>query len=187
MKILVLSGNPKTQGLCQSVVEEVKSGAVEGGAEIEELRLSDCHIERCHVCGDGWGTCRSTRACAFGYDGFDEVSAVVEAADALILVTPVYWGEVSESLKAFVDRFRRCQFGSEGALSGKQVLLIASAGGTGNGILTCMEQLDRFCRHTGAVIFDYVGVNRWNADYKRMTARAAAKALAGGRKNGDNL
>jgi hypothetical protein len=47
--------------------------------------------------------------------------------------------------------------------------------------------MDRFCRHTGAVIFDYTGVNRWNSDYKKEAAYAAAKAMAEGRKNGMSL
>ncbi len=184
MKVMILSGNPKKNGLCESVTEELRQGIAEAGVEWEEIRLSEYGIERCHVCGEGWGTCRSTHICAFGEDGFTEVSDRIAAADAVVLVTPVYWGETAETLKSFIDRFRRCQFGSEGALSGKPVLLVASAGGTGNGVLTCLEQMDRFCRHTGAVIFDLIGINRWSADYKRPLARAAAKALASGRKIG---
>jgi NAD(P)H-dependent FMN reductase len=67
---------------------------------------------------------------------------------------------MAEALKGFFDRLRRCDFGQQGVLAGKQILLIASAGGSGNGLLTCLEQMDRFCRHTGAVIFDYIGINR---------------------------
>jgi hypothetical protein len=47
--------------------------------------------------------------------------------------------------------------------------------------------MDRFARHTEAAIFDYIGVNRWNRDYKKKAAYAAAKAIAEGRKNGDTL
>jgi hypothetical protein len=47
--------------------------------------------------------------------------------------------------------------------------------------------MDRFCRHTGAVIFDYIGVNRWNNDYKKATIYAAAKAMTEGRKNGETV
>jgi len=79
---------------------------------------------------------------------------------------------------------RRCEFGQSGALFGKQVLLVAVPGGSGNGLLSCLEQLDRFCRHTGAVIFDYIGVNRWNSDYKKTAAYSAAKAMAEGKKAG---
>ena len=107
----------------------------------------------------------------------------------LCLVTPVYWGEMAEGLKSFLDRLRRCEHMAKegGALAGKQALLVASPGGSGNGALTCLEQMDRFCRHTGAVIFDYIGVNRWNQDYKRESAYAAAKAMAGGRRAGETL
>jgi len=187
MKIGVLSGNPKSDGLCQSVIEAAKSGVLQAGAELDEIRLCDTEIERCHVCGNGWGTCRAENTCAFGEDGFDEAVNRMAGWDALIIATPVYWGEMTEALKSFIDRFRRCHFGSAGLLSKKQVLLIAVPGGSGNGMLTCLEQMDRFCRHTDAAIFDYIGVNRWNSDYKREAARAAAFALAAGRKNGDTV
>ncbi len=180
MKILMLSGNPKQDGLCASIAAEIRAGLAAGGAQLDEVRLQEYEIARCHVCGDGWGTCRSTHVCAFGEDGFTAVSDRIAAADAVVLLTPVYWGETAETLKSFLDRFRRCQFGNEGALAGKQVLLVASAGGSGNGLLTCLEQMDRFCRHTGALIFDLIGVNRWTADYKRPLARAAATRLAAG-------
>ncbi len=187
MKICILSGNPKRDGLCQSVIDAAKLGAAEGGAEVDEIRLCDINLQRCQVCGQGWGTCRNENYCTYGSDGFNEVKARVESSDAIILASPVYWGETSEALKCFLDRLRRCEFGQAGILSNKQVLIIATPGGSGNGLLSCLEQLDRFCRHTGAAIFDYIGVNRWNSDYKKIAAKAAAHAIACGRKNGDTV
>ena len=187
MKICILSGNPKTEGLCQSVIDAAKAGALDAGAEIDEIRLCDFKLVRCQVCGNGWGTCRDENVCAYGNDGFNEITERIKACDAIILASPVYWGETSEAFKSFIDRLRRCEFNQSDTLRGKQVLLIAVPGGSGNGMLTCMEQMDRFCRHTGAVIFDYIGVNRWNSDYKKLAARAAAMAMAGGRVNGDTV
>jgi multimeric flavodoxin WrbA len=111
----------------------------------------------------------------------------VRNADQFCIITPVYWWEVSEGLKCFIDRLRRCEFGDHGALSGKQVLLVASPGGTGNGVLNCLAQMEDFCKHTGAAVFDFVGINRWNNDYKRDSAYAAARAMASGRLAGDTL
>jgi multimeric flavodoxin WrbA len=185
MKYLILSGNPKSDGLCHSFQEAIEKGASEGGAEVEVLKLDK--IERCHVCSGGWGTCREKHVCAFGSDGFDNAQQVVKSADKIAIITPVYWQEVAEGLKSFIDRLRRCEFGQNGALSGKEVLLVASAGGSGNGTLISLEQLDRFSRHTGAIIFDYISVNRWNSDYKRQATFEAAKAMASGRKNGDTV
>lgn len=187
MKIAILSGNPKKDGLCQSVIDAVRLGATQGSAEVDEIRLCDLDMTRCKVCGDGWGTCLAENCCTYGSDGFDEVQARIKSSDAIVLASPVYWGETSEAFKGFIDRLRRCEFNQTELLRNKQVLLIASAGGTGNGLLSCLEQMDRFCRHTGAIIFDYIGVNRWNSDYKRSAAKAAANAMASGRKNGDTL
>lgn len=187
MKICLLSGNPKKDGLCQSVIDAAKQGAAQGGAEVDEIRLCDLNLTSCRICGEGWGPCREENCCINGADGFDEVRDRIKSSDAIILASPVYWGETSEAFKSFIDRLRRCEFNQNEVLRNKQVLIIATPGGTGNGLLSCFEQMDRFCRHTGAVIFDYIGVNRWNSDYKRSSVRAAACAMASGRKNGDTV
>jgi multimeric flavodoxin WrbA len=192
MKFLVLSGNPKNDGLCHSITEEVLRGAHDGGAQAEILKLE--RLERCHVCGTGWGACREKNRCAYGGDGFDAAQDAVRASDLICMITPVYWAEMAEALKCFCDRFRRCESAiftdrsdPPPAMAGKQVLLIASPGGSGNGMLTCLDQMDRFCRHTGAIIYDYIGINRWNNDYKRAAAYAAAKTMAEGRRNGETV
>ena len=185
MKYLIISGNPKTDGMCHSIFERVVQGAQDGGAEVEILTVEA--LQRCHICDNGWGICREQHRCTFGDDGFDAAQETVKNADQIALITPVYWNEMAEGLKGFLDRLRRCEFGKAGALSEKQLLLIASAGGTGNGILPCLEQMDRFCRHTNAVIFDALGVNRWNTDYMRQAAYAAAHAMTAGRKAGETL
>jgi multimeric flavodoxin WrbA len=185
LNYLIISGNPKRDGLCYSVSEEARRGALDGGAEVEVLTLEK--LDRCHVCGNGWGTCREEHTCVFGDDGFNAAQGKVWKADAFCFITPVYWGEMAESLKCFFDRLRRCEFGQSRAFSGKPVLLVASPGGTGNGMLTCLEQMDRFSRHTGAIIFDYIGINRWNSDYKRRAVYEAVKAMATGREAGKTI
>jgi len=185
MNFLIINGSPKSGGLCASIADEISRGASDGGAEVKIL--SSQSITNCRCCGDGWGTCREKHSCAFGSDGFADAQQSIREADAVCLITPVYWGEAAEGLKSLLDKFRRCEFGQNGALSGKQVLIVASPGGSGNGLLTCLEQLDRFCRHTGAVIFDHIGVNRWNSDYKKQAAYSAARAMAEGRKAGETV
>ena len=185
MKFLIVSGNPKDDGLCHGAMQEVIRGASDGGASVEILNVDK--IGRCRVCGEGWGVCRSEHRCAFSDDGFDWAQSSVDMSDMICFITPVYWGEAAEGLKAFIDRFRRCEHGQEGGLSGKPMLLVASPGGSGNGLLSCLEQLDRFCRHTGAKIFDYIGINRWNSDYKKVSAYYAARAMAEGRLPGDTI
>jgi multimeric flavodoxin WrbA len=193
MQFLIISGSPKQDGLCHGVTAEVRRGALDGGAAVETLTVEK--LERCHVCGTGWGSCREGHTCAFGQDGFNGAQKAVHAAGALCFISPVYWGEMAESLKCFFDRLRRCEFDmpwgaareQKPALSGKPVLLVATPGGSGNGALSCLEQMERFCRHTGALIFDHIGVNRWNSGYQQAAAYAAARAMAGGRQPGETF
>ena len=185
MNYLIISGNPKTDGLCHKIEEQVQAGAKDGGANVNILKVDK--MERCHICGTGWGICREQHICAFGDDGFNDAQAMVKNADQICIITPVYWHEMAEGVKCFLDRLRRCEFGQNGALSGKQVLLIASPGGSGNGMITCLEQMERFTKHTGAIAFDFIGINRWNNDYKAQAAYAAAKAMAEGRKAGESF
>jgi multimeric flavodoxin WrbA len=195
MTYLIITGNPKKDGRCHSITEAIRKGAESGGADVEILKVEK--LERCHVCGTGWGKCRTEHTCAYGNDGFAEAQKAVQKADMLCFITPVYWGEMAESLKCFFDRIRRCEAAllrnstdnaeNKPAFAGKQVLLVASPGGSGNGMLSCLDQMDRFSRHTGAVIFDYIGINRWNSDYKKSAVYCAAKAMAEGRKNGDTI
>ncbi|GHU73932.1 flavodoxin family protein [Clostridia bacterium] len=189
MKFLMITGNPKKDGLCKSVETAIEKGVTEAGAEFETLNTNQ--FLRCQVCGDGWGTCREFHVCVLAdKDGFDKAQQTIQDADALCLITPVYWGEMAEGLKSFIDRIRRCENfikGNKGVFAEKPILLVAVPGGSGNGALTCLEQMDRFCRHTSAVIYDTISVNRWNQDYKRVAVHAAAKAIASGRQAGATI
>ena len=163
------------------------SAFIEGEAEIDEIRICDFKMVHCQICDGGYGKCLKENNCIYGSDGFDEIKSRIKSSNAIILATPVYWGETTEALKCFIDRLRRCEFGQSGILANKQVLIIAVAGGTGNYLLSCLEQMERFCHHTGAIIFDYIGINRWNSDYKSTAVKSAAYVMATGRKNGDTV
>jgi multimeric flavodoxin WrbA len=179
MKVLIVSGTPKHEGLCHSCVESARTGVEQAGGDCEVVNLCEAKLKVCAVCDEGWGTCRQDHVCQFGDDGFTVIQEKLTAADALIFVTPVYWGDMSEAMKAFFDRYRRCEAskGDSSALNGKRILLVASPGGSGNGMVSCFEQMERLCRHLKAEIFDFVGVNRWNREYKLVTIGAAASAL----------
>lgn len=184
MKVIILSGTPKNEGLCHSCVNAAVAGVKKAGADCEVIKLNDYKLARCAMCNDGWGICREGHTCAFGNDGFTEIQKKISDADAVILDTPVYWGEMTEVMKAFFDRFRRCEAmkREDGAMAGKSVLLIASPGGSGNGMISALEQMERLCRHLQGNIFDFIGVNRWNKDYKIAAISEAAAAMAATKK-----
>ena len=188
MKYVVISGNPKKDGLTKRMTDEIVRGATDGDAEVEVINV--CQMKNCRMCNGGQGKCLSEYKCVFGNDGFNEAQEKIKNADAVAFISPVYWEEVSEGLKSFLDRFRRCESSSffqprAAALTGKPVLLVASAGGSGMDMLEPLKQLERFAYHTGARVFDEIGINRWNQAYKGKAIYEAAKAMAEGVKVGD--
>jgi hypothetical protein len=98
----------------------------------------------------------------------------------LVLVTPVYWGEMSEAAKAFADRLRRCEatLGAESRLADKPVLAVAAAGDSGNGSITCLFSIERWVEHVRARKWDFIPVNRWNRPYKLEAIQRAAQGMA---------
>ena len=102
-------------------------------------------------------------------------------ADGYVLVTPVYWGELSESARAFTDRLRRCEATRERGKSwlfDKPVIAVAAAGGSGNGMITCLLGMERWIQHVQARVFDLIPVNRWSRDYKLAAIQAAGEAMS---------
>jgi multimeric flavodoxin WrbA len=178
LKVLVIHSSPNFEGLTAACSTAAAEGARTAGAEVTEIRLNDLAIDSCEACGNGWGTCRSDHECQVE-DGFQALHAQACTADALVLVTPVYWGEMSESAKAFTDRLRRCEatLGEESCIANKPVLAVAAAGGSGGGMITCLASMERWIQHVRARVWDLLPVNRWSRTYKIEAIRAAAEAM----------
>ena len=66
MKLLILNGTPKTDGLCHSFVKASEEAAVSCGIKTETVQLSSLNLTKCKMCGNGWGICFSEHKCAFG-------------------------------------------------------------------------------------------------------------------------
>jgi len=178
MKVLVLMASPNPDGLTAACARAASEGVREAGGQVEEIRLVDHTIGRCDTCGDGWGTCRSEHECQL-QDDFQALHGRVRQAEALVIVTPVYWGEPSEAAKALLDRLRRCEAPRDGesAFSGMPVMAVAAAGESGNGMISCLASLERWIDHVRGRKFDLIGVNRWSRAYKLAAIRSAGQAL----------
>ena len=179
MDVLILHSSPNVEGLTASCAQAAAEGVAAGGGSAEVLRVTDLKIARCNQCGNGWGGCRPRHECFGVQDDFQPTHEKTRQADAYILVSPVYWGEMSESLKALTDRLRRCEAPcrDESCFFDKPIIGVAAAGGSGNGTITCLAQMDRWLNHVRARRFDLVGVNRWSAAYKLDAIRSAAQAM----------
>ncbi len=178
MDVLIYAASPNKDGLTAECAEAALQGVRSEGREGEIVHLNDEDIGLCQACGRGWGTCLAEHYCQVE-DGFQQVHERTRAARGYVLVSPVYFGELSESAKAFFDRLRRCEAtrGDDSALHGKPAIGVAAAGGSGRGTDTCLHQMRRLFEHLGCDVADLLTVTRRSRPYKPAAIRAAARAL----------
>ena len=101
MKIIGIVASPRKGGNTAWAVNKILEGAKEQGAETEARYFSDLNIEPCRgclCCHDG-----SDRGCVID-DDMQELYDAIEHADALVLGSPVYLGQMSAQAKIFTDR-----------------------------------------------------------------------------------
>lgn len=180
MKVLIATSSPNADGLTAACGEAARQGVVDGRSRARVINVNDFKIERCAVCGDGWGTCRSEHRCCIE-DDFAKLQDMFQQAEGYVLVTPVYFGEPSEPMKALFDRLRRCEATKSGesksSLAGKPSVCIAAAGGSGRGAMECLSQMERWARQLGASLFDGIPVTQKTREYQLETIHDALGAM----------
>ena len=176
---LIITASPNKDGLTAACGQSAFEGIDSAGGATKIVDISAAGLESCRICGDGWGTCRGDGQCVI-QDGFAGLQEEIRAAQGLVLVTPVYWGQPSERMQYFLCRFRRCEsfFRENGAANGKPVDIVAAAGGSGNGTVSCLQEMESWCRHVGAVPRERFGVTRFNREPMLAAIRDAGKRMA---------
>ena len=178
MKVVAVQSSPNLDGLTSSLVQAVLRGLEARGGETELIHLNKLDIKPCIACDNGWGKCRKEGICILE-DDFQKLREKIAKSDALIFATPVYWHDLSESAKIFLDRLRRCETGRGfKTFTGKKAIGIASAGGSGRGAVRALYNLEDYLRRLGFDIFDLVPVTQFSRDHKLEMLERAGKRLA---------
>ncbi len=99
MRVLVINGSPNKNGCTGTALEEVVKTLNSEGIETEEIHVGNKDIRGCVACN----RCVELGKCVFD-DLVNEVAPKLQAADGLIIGSPVYWGSPNGTLLAFMDR-----------------------------------------------------------------------------------
>ncbi len=176
-KVIVLWSSPNTDGLTAAAKDRLLAGLRAGGAEAEEVHLNRLKLEHCRACGSGWGSCRTEGKCVL-QDDFGPLYDRLAEADGIIFLTAVYFHDLTECFKAFLDRLRRCDAFTARRMADKRCLLAACAGGTGQGTSECLSRLEYTMKHMNMRAYDRLPVNRFNREYMLPALEAAGKTYA---------
>jgi NAD(P)H-dependent FMN reductase len=103
-KIIAVTGSYRREGTIERAVDLILQAAAEKGAETETIRLMDRHIEFCRNCrkctrqeGPQRGVCAQP-------DDMEDILRKIEAADGLILASPVNFFGVTAVTQRFMER-----------------------------------------------------------------------------------
>lgn len=98
-KVLLLNGSPHANGCTAAALEEMKRIFAEEGVETKLIQVGNQSIRGCVACG----TCGDRKKCVFE-DLVNEVAPEFEAADGVVIGSPVYYASPNGTMLAFLDR-----------------------------------------------------------------------------------
>ena len=177
MKLLGIQSSPNLNGLTAETAKQVLKGAEAAGHEAELINLNKAVIKKCKACDGGWGQCRREGTC-IQKDDFAEILDKINEADAFVFTTPVYWHDLSESAKTFLDRMRRVEthHGFK-RYTDKPYMGIACAGGSGNGAARALYLLEEYLKRVGFKNYDLVTVTQANRAHKLPMLEEAGRHI----------
>lgn len=119
MKVLLINGSPRREGNTSIALAEVARQLEKNGIASETVWIGNKPIRGCIACNK----CKENPgACVFNDDVCNGISAKFAECDALIVGSPVYWGQPNGALLSIIQR----AFYSNGAsIAGKPAAAVA--------------------------------------------------------------
>ncbi len=99
LKVLMLNGSPRAGGNTAIALREMEQVFAENGIMAETIQVGNKDIRGCIACG----TCFEKGKCVFD-DVVNELAPKFEAADGLLIASPVYYASANATLIACLDR-----------------------------------------------------------------------------------
>lgn len=100
-KILILNGSPRANGNTKALVDSFTRGATANGAEVICFDLQKMNIHGCLGCCKGGKDAASP---CVQKDDMEQIYAAYQAADVVVLASPIYYWSISGQLKCAFDR-----------------------------------------------------------------------------------
>lgn len=100
MKIVTLLGSPRPNANSSAIAGHLTEAAAKLGAETKTYQLNKMNYRGCQGCY----ACKTTLDHCGLNDDLTEVLDAVAKADAVVLASPVYYGDVTAQLKGYIDR-----------------------------------------------------------------------------------
>ena len=159
MKVLMINGSPRKTSNTQIALDEMAAVFEAEGIEVECLQVGAQDIRGCIGCE----SCGKTGRCAFD-DIVNEIAPKLEAADALVVGSPVYFASANGTIVNLLDRlFYSTHF--DKTMKVGAAIACARRGGT----TATWDELNKYFGITGMPI---ATGQYWNAVHGRKMGEA---------------
>lgn len=99
MNILIFNGSPRKHDNTDLLLEQIERGIVRAGHKAEHIHLAHLVIHPCTGCGH----CENEGECIFK-DDMTLLYRKIDAANRIVIGSPIYFYGVTAQTKAFIDR-----------------------------------------------------------------------------------
>lgn len=134
MKVLLINGSPNEHGCTYTALSEVAQTLHRHGIETELLYLGKKPVAGCIACGG----CARTGKCVFD-DQVNDVLSRLDAIDAVVAGSPVYYAAASGQITSFLNRLF---YASGGRMAGKPGAAVVSC--RRGGASAAFDQLNKY-------------------------------------------
>ena len=166
MKVLLINGSPRKAGNTYLALHEAAQELEKNGIETEILSLGTHPVRSCIACNSCKTKCENK--CVFEDDLCNQVTAKMKDSDALIIGSPVYYGQPNGGLISLVQR---ALYSAGSYFTGKPAAAVAVCrrGGATASLQTMLMPFQMM--HMPVVTSQY-----WNVVYGRDAGEAALDA-----------
>ena len=98
-KVLILNGSPRVNGNTSIAIRDIENVFRYSGVEVTTIQIGNKDIRGCIACNQ----CSKIGKCVFD-DIVNELAPLFEAADGLVIASPVYYASANATLIACLDR-----------------------------------------------------------------------------------
>jgi len=135
MKVLLINGSPKEKGNTAFALEQMAEVFADMGIETEMIHVGNLLIRGCQGCG----ACYKIGHCVID-DIVNEVAQKLDAADGMVVGTPVYFASPNGTLISFLDRL----FYSTGKMNKRMKVGAAVACARRGGTTAALDVLNKY-------------------------------------------
>ena len=172
IRVLLLNGSPRANGNTALALREMEKVFAQNGVQTETVLLGNQAIRGCTACG----ACAKLGRCVFD-DAVNELAPKLEAADGLVVASPVYYASANATLIACLDRlFYSTPFDKTMKVGASVVC--ARRGGCS----ATFDELNKYFTISGMPI---ASSQYWNSIHGRMPGESEQRPRQGCGRGGD--